>query len=252
MKVFEGFTNIFKSDDYDDDDFVNEEDYIADEDDDDYETRQERRAKKDKVKEKKSSLFGGFKKTSREDKEDPDASYYESDGYGDDESYKPRRTVTPEASGISTEHSVRSGSSGIPDNDTESVNSFGEKRGYERAARVEQPRDRKVVPLRNTSSKGFEVVVIHPQSLDEGCEITETLLSGKAVIISLEGINPDVAQRIIDYTAGSCYAMRGNLQKINNYIFLVAPSGVDISGDFHDVLSAHSETVSYGNDFSMN
>lgn len=96
----------------------------------------------------------------------------------------------------------------------------------------------KVVPLRATASKKMEVVVIHPKSMEDGNEITDTLLSGRAVVLNLEGISPDVAQRIIDYSAGSCYAMRGSLQKITNYIFLVAPSNVDISGDFQDMLGS--------------
>ena len=94
----------------------------------------------------------------------------------------------------------------------------------------------KVVPLRSSASKKMEVVVIHPKSMEDGNEITDTLLSGRAVVLNLEGISPDVAQRIIDYSAGSCYAMRGSLQKITNYIFLVAPSNVDISGDFQNML----------------
>ena len=96
----------------------------------------------------------------------------------------------------------------------------------------------KVVPLRSSAAKKMEVVVIHPKSLEDGNEITDTLLSGRAVVLNLEGISPDVAQRIIDYSAGSCYAMRGSLQKITNYIFLVAPSSVDISGDFQDMLGS--------------
>lgn len=96
----------------------------------------------------------------------------------------------------------------------------------------------KVVPLRNSGARKMEVVVIHPKSMEDGNEITDTLLSGRAVVLNLEGISPDVAQRIIDYSAGSCYAMRGSLQKITNYIFLVAPSTVDISGDFQDMLGS--------------
>lgn len=96
----------------------------------------------------------------------------------------------------------------------------------------------KVVPLRSSASKRMEVVVIHPKSMEDGNEITDTLLSGRAVVLNLEGISPDVAQRIIDYSAGSCYAMRGSLQKITNYIFLVAPSNVDISGDFQDMFGS--------------
>ena len=56
MKVFEGFTNIFKSDDYDDDDYLNEEDYIADEDDDDYEAKKRDSRSSKETKEKKSSF----------------------------------------------------------------------------------------------------------------------------------------------------------------------------------------------------
>lgn len=254
MKVFEGFTNIFKSDDYDDEDFVNEEDYIVDENDDDYETRSERRAKKEKAKEKKGSFLGGLKRSAKKE-EDLTDSYYDVDDYDTDDSYSSTKTATRSTSGHSSSYPDIESSYGS-DAQADRVKSFSDtgtrERTYERTARVEQPRDRKIVPLRGGSSGSFEVVVIHPQNMDDGPEITETLLSGKAVIISLEGINPDAAQRIMDYTAGSCYAIKGNLQKISNYIFLVAPSGVDISGDFQDVIGSRTDTVAYGNDFSMN
>ena len=231
MKVFEGFTNIFKSDDYDDDDYVNEEDYI---DDDDYEVpKREQRAKRDKSKEKKSSFFGSFKKSYEDDKDDV-SSYYDDEADADT-SYS--QTVEHETA--EREPVKRFASAGtVPDRASQ--------------PKVEAPRERKVVPLRNSSAGGFEVVVIHAESMEDGNEITDTLLSGKAVVLNLEGINPDVAQRIIDYSAGSCYAMRGNLQKISNYIFLVAPSGVDISGDFQRALNPHADLSSYGNDFNFN
>ena len=250
MKVFEGFTNIFKSDDYDDDDFVNEEDYIVDEDDDDYETRSERKAKKEKGKEKKTSFLGGLKKTAKKEEDITDP-YYEADDYDEDDLYSSSKTAAKSTSGTSSSYGEREGSYGSG-SAADRVRTFSDTGARERTSRVEQPRDRKIVPLRGGSSGSFEVVVIHPQNMDDGPEITETLLSGKAVVISLEGINPDAAQRIMDYTAGSCYAIKGNLQKISNYIFLVAPSGVDISGDFQDVLGSRTDTVAYGNDFSMN
>ena len=37
-------------------------------------------------------------------------------------------------------------------------------------------------------------------------EITDTLLNGRTVVINMEGLNVDVAQRIIDFTSGSAYA----------------------------------------------
>jgi cell division inhibitor SepF len=86
-------------------------------------------------------------------------------------------------------------------------------------------------------SDNMEVCVIRPNSVEDAREITSTLLENKPVILNLEGIDVDVAQRIIDFTSGSCYAIDGNLQKISHYIFIITPNSVDIFGDLQDVLS---------------
>ena len=48
----------------------------------------------------------------------------------------------------------------------------------------------------------------------------------------------EIAQRIIDFTSGSCFAISGNLQKISHYIFIVTPPRVDISGDFQEIMGS--------------
>ena len=90
----------------------------------------------------------------------------------------------------------------------------------------------------------MEVCVIKPTSVDDAREITETLLSGSTVILNLEGLDLEVAQRIIDFTSGATFAINGNLQKISNYIFLVTPTNVGISGDLTDLLNSSFETAS--------
>lgn len=101
----------------------------------------------------------------------------------------------------------------------------------------------KVTPMkqnkRNNSNNGgsMKVCVIKPTSIEECREITDTLLSNRTVVLNLEGLDVDIAQRIIDFTSGSCYAMSGNMQKISNYIFIITPATVDISGDFQEILS---------------
>lgn len=84
---------------------------------------------------------------------------------------------------------------------------------------------------------GMEVCVIKPTSVDDSREITDTLLLNRTVVLNLEGLDMDVAQRIIDFTSGSCYAIKGNLQKISHYIFIITPPSVDISGDFQEILA---------------
>ena len=84
---------------------------------------------------------------------------------------------------------------------------------------------------------GMEVCVIKPNTVEDAREITETLLANRTVVLNMEGLDVDVAQRIIDFTSGSCFAIGGNLQKISHYIFIITPAIVGISGDFQEILS---------------
>lgn len=97
----------------------------------------------------------------------------------------------------------------------------------------------KVTPMRQTkkTGNGMEVCVIKPTSIEDAREITETLLANRTVVLNLEGLDVDIAQRIIDFTSGSCFAISGNLQKISHYIFIITPAIVDISGDFQEILA---------------
>lgn len=106
----------------------------------------------------------------------------------------------------------------------------------------------KVTPIRQTPARkanvSMEVCVVKPSSVDDSREITETLLAGRTVILNLEGMDLEVAQRIIDFISGATFAISGNLQKISNYIFLVTPTNVDITGDLQDLLGTSMEQPS--------
>lgn len=108
----------------------------------------------------------------------------------------------------------------------------------------EEPKKTPVFAPRNNATKntrktgsGMEVCVIKPTSFDETREITDTLLSNRTVVLNMEGLDMNLAQRIIDFTSGSTYAIHGNLQKISHYIFIVTPASVDVSGDFPTLLN---------------
>ena len=92
--------------------------------------------------------------------------------------------------------------------------------------------------------RGMEVSLIKPTSLDDAKEICDYLLAGKAVVLNMEGIHMETAQRIIDFTSGATYSLSGNLQKISNYIFIATPPSVELSGDFQDLLSGGNLDVS--------
>lgn len=99
---------------------------------------------------------------------------------------------------------------------------------------VHHPKKNKVVNIHTTTQ--LKVIVMQPESFDEAKDIADHLKNKKPVIINLEDVEKEIARRIIDFLSGSVYALDGNIQKVSNGIFLVAPYNVDIMGDFKDEL----------------
>lgn len=95
---------------------------------------------------------------------------------------------------------------------------------------------RKVAPVKKSGS--LEVALVKPSVFDDAKTIVDDLLYGKAVVLNMEGINTEIAQRIIDFTSGATYSMNGKLQKISNYIFIITPESVSLSGEFQDLLNS--------------
>ena len=86
--------------------------------------------------------------------------------------------------------------------------------------------------------------MVRPTSIEDAREICDYLLAGKAVVLNMEGIHTEIAQRIIDFTSGSTYSMNGNLQKISSYIFIATPESVELSGDFQEMIGNGTLDVS--------
>ena len=112
------------------------------------------------------------------------------------------------------------------------------KRDEEEDEEESTPRlfSRKVAPVKKSGS--LEVALVKPSVFDDAKTIVDDLLYGKAVVLNMEGINTEVAQRIIDFTSGATYSMNGKLQKISNYIFIITPESVSLSGEFQDLLNS--------------
>jgi Uncharacterized protein conserved in bacteria len=105
----------------------------------------------------------------------------------------------------------------------------------EKVAKMERSAVSKVVPIR-TTPKGLEVCIMKPTSFEDSQEICDTLLTGRATVINLEGFDDKLAQRTMDFISGSVYAINGKLHRISNCIFIVSPDTVDISGDYLDLI----------------
>ncbi len=104
-----------------------------------------------------------------------------------------------------------------------------EDESYEETPRLGWGRKNKVAMLPGVQN--VRVVISQPNSYDQASEICEHLKQKKSIIVNLEYVNKDVARRIIDFMSGAVYALDGNIQKISNSIFLIAPFNYEITNE---------------------
>lgn len=85
----------------------------------------------------------------------------------------------------------------------------------------------KVVGIPDTSK--VRVLIYKPVSYEDTQSIIDNLKEKKPIIINLDELDTDVAQRILDFVSGAVYALNGNIRKAARNIFVVAPYNVDVS-----------------------
>ncbi len=90
----------------------------------------------------------------------------------------------------------------------------------------------KVVNIHSNSQ--FKVVIMQPETFEDARDICDHLKNKKPVVINLEDVQKDCAQRIVDFLSGSVYGLDGEIQKVSAGIFLIAPSNVDIMNEFKE------------------
>ncbi|HIV35293.1 MAG TPA: cell division protein SepF [Candidatus Blautia intestinigallinarum] len=197
MSVLDKFLDAIKlNDDFDDDDFL-DDDIL----DDDF----------DEIEEKPRKKF--FEKFSKKKDDDFDDDF---DDF-DDEPVKVTKRASKTAAAAKTT-----------------------ERAEKPARQASRPAPSKITPMRNSKkyaqSQSMEVCVIKPSTMEDTREIADSLVDNSTVVLNLEGMDVELAQRIIDFTSGACYSLGGRLQKVSSYIFILTPYNVDITGDFQNIL----------------
>jgi len=128
------------------------------------------------------------------------------------DSVKPRLT--------NTRFSFASQKSSAKDNDTTASNLNFNSRNKEEV--------KKVVSTIGSNS-GLKVVLSKPKDFDACPTICSHLRSQMTIILNLEDVeNTPDRKRIFDFISGCCYALDGNIQKVSELIYVVAPFNVDV------------------------
>ncbi|APB33399.1 hypothetical protein GlitD10_1079 [Gloeomargarita lithophora Alchichica-D10] len=86
-----------------------------------------------------------------------------------------------------------------------------------------------VIGLPTAHPNSFEVMVMEPRSFEEMPQAIQALRERKSVVLNVTLMEPDLAQRAVDFVAGGTYAIDGHQERLGESIFLFTPNGVQVS-----------------------
>jgi cell division inhibitor SepF len=86
-----------------------------------------------------------------------------------------------------------------------------------------------VIGMPGLASTAAEVTLMEPRSFDEMPRAIQALRERKTVILNLTMMEPDQAQRAVDFVAGGTFAIDGHQERVGESIFLFAPSCVTVT-----------------------
>ena len=72
------------------------------------------------------------------------------------------------------------------------------------------------------------VVFYYPKSYSEVQKLIDFLKQGESVMLNLDNVSEDEAQRMLDFASGAVYALNGSVQRVSGNIFLLTPEGLNI------------------------
>ena len=104
-------------------------------------------------------------------------------------------------------------------------------------------RSSKVVGMPGISNSSSEVSLMEPRSFDEMPQAIQALRERKTVILNLTMMDPDQAQRAVDFVAGGTYAIDGHQERVGESIFLFAPSCVNVTSSFSEEVSPSNASL---------
>lgn len=86
------------------------------------------------------------------------------------------------------------------------------------------------------------ITTIHPKTYDEAQLVGRALRDGVPVVLNLTGVPEAIAYRIVDFSAGVVFGVRGSIERVTPRVFLLSPANIKVdepqsSKSAHDLFS---------------
>jgi cell division inhibitor SepF len=76
-----------------------------------------------------------------------------------------------------------------------------------------------------------KVTVIAPSRFGDAKDIADCVKENRPVIVNLQVADRDLQRRMIDFCSGVTYAVGGEMEKVADQVFLLAPTNVKVSDE---------------------
>ena len=86
-----------------------------------------------------------------------------------------------------------------------------------------------IIGMPGISSEVAEVIFMKPRSFNEMPQAIQALRERRAIILNLTQMDPEEAQRAVDFVSGGNFATDGSQERLGEGIFLFAPSCVKVT-----------------------
>lgn len=96
-------------------------------------------------------------------------------------------------------------------------------------------RQNKIVSIHNNIST--KVKIVKPTTYEDAADICDEVKNRKIVVINTTGLEPRVAQRLLDFLGGSSYALGGDLEEIEKNVYIISPASVEVTNELKSELS---------------
>ncbi|CAB4926822.1 MAG: DUF552 domain-containing protein [Actinobacteria bacterium] len=73
--------------------------------------------------------------------------------------------------------------------------------------------------------------LVTPTSFGMVQEVADKFKAGQAVAVDMGEADRELSRRLIDFLSGMCYGIGGEMEKIENGLFLLSPIGVEVPAD---------------------
>jgi cell division inhibitor SepF len=102
-------------------------------------------------------------------------------------------------------------------------------------------------PLRLQSARAGRVAVrLNAQVFEDAKLAADGLKSGEFQIVNLEKATPQMAERIIDFLNGVCYALDGTVERVGERVYMFVPASVVVEIDNGAVSAGAGQRSTFG------